>query len=102
MSYLGTYLDQVSERQGFRSDSELARFLDISRQHLSRIRQSGVMSDEKCLIIARVLNIDPLELFALMRARKAKSEDIRVIWLELHRQTKRVKDSILLNSNLDA
>ncbi len=101
MSYLGTYLDQVSLKQGFKSDSELARHLDISRQHLSRIRQTGILSDEKCLIIAKELNIDPLELFALMRAQKAKSEDIRTIWLTLHRQTKRVKDSILLNSNLD-
>ncbi|MFN3163387.1 MAG: hypothetical protein ACE37N_07880 [Pseudohongiellaceae bacterium] len=59
------------------------------------------MSEEKCLEIATTLNIDPLELLALMRARKAKSEELRSVWMDLHRQSKKVKDSILLNSNLD-
>ena len=101
MSYLGTYLDQLVEKREFSSDTELARYLGISRQHLSRVRKTGVMSDEKCLQVARDLDIDPLELFSYMRAQKAHSDEVREIWFDMHRKTKRVKDYILLNRNLD-
>ncbi|NKB33228.1 MAG: helix-turn-helix domain-containing protein [Pseudomonadales bacterium] len=99
MSYLGIYLDQIVKKKGFSSDTELAKFLDISRQHISRIRREGAMSDEKCLLVAQVLDINPLELFALVRARKSKTKETREIWMELHKKTKRVKAYILLNSN---
>jgi len=99
MSYLGIYLDQLIEKKGLNSDAGLAKFLQISRQHISRIRKEGTLSDEKCLLIAKELDINPLELFALVRARKSKSEETREIWMQLHRQTKRVKAYILLNSN---
>lgn len=101
MSYLGNYLDQLIEQHRFRSDTELARFLGISRQHISRVRKTGILSDEKCMIIAKELGIDPLELFSYMRAQKSSSEDVRGVWLDLHRKTKRVKDFILLNRNID-
>ncbi len=99
MSYLGIYLDQLIESKGFKTDAELARFLDISRQHVSRIRREGMMSEEKCLLVARELDMNPLELLAIVRAKKSTSEEVRAIWMELHRETRRVKASILLNSN---
>jgi len=100
MSYIGTYLDQLIGKKEFRSDSELATFLEISRQHLSRIRSDGrVLSEELCYRIALELDINPLELFAYVRAQKSKRPEIKAVWMELHRQTKRVKASILLNSN---
>lgn len=100
MSYVGTYLDLMVEKRGFNSDSDLAKYLGISRQHISRIRKSGVMSDEKCLIVARELDIDPLELFSYMRAQKERSSEVKEIWMALHRSSKRDKDSILLNRNI--
>ncbi len=99
MSYVGTYLDQLIEKKNLKSDSDLANYLQISRQHLSRIRIEGVLSEEKCLIVASELDINPLELLSYMRAKKAKSEEARKIWMELHKKTKRVKAYILLNSN---
>lgn len=100
MSYLGNYLDLILEKRRFNSDSDLAKYLNISRQHLSRIRKSGVMSDEKCLIVASELDINPLELFSYMRVQKARSADVKEVWMALHRSTKRSKDSILLNRNM--
>ena len=100
LSYLGTYLDLMVEKRGFSSDSDLAKYFGISRQHISRIRKSGVMSDEKCLKVAKELDIDPLELFSYMRAQKEKSSEVKEIWMTLHRNSKREKDSILLNRNL--
>ena len=88
------------EKRGFSSDSDLAKYFGISRQHISRIRKSGVMSDEKCLKVAKELDIDPLELFSYMRAQKEKSSEVKEIWMTLHRNSKREKDSILLNRNL--
>jgi transcriptional regulator with XRE-family HTH domain len=100
MSYIGTYLDQLIVRRDLKSDSDLANHLEISRQHLSRIRSDGrVLSEELCYRIARDLDINPLELFAYVRAQKCKTPEIRAIWMDLHRQVKRVKASILLNSN---
>ena len=100
MSYIGTYLDQLISRRDLNSDSELAGYLGISRQHLSRIRNdSRILSEELCHRIARDLDINPLELFAYVRAQKSKNQEIKAIWMDLHRQTKRVKASILLNSN---
>jgi len=100
MSYIGTYLDQLIAKKELKSDSELANFLDISRQHLSRIRSDGrILSEELCYRIALELDISPLELFAYVRAQKSKRAEIKTVWMELHRQTKRVKASILLNSN---
>lgn len=99
MSYIGTYLDQLIEKKDFKSDSDLAMFLNISRQHLSRIRIEGALSEERCFQIAQELDINPLELFAYVRAQRSNSPEIRAIWMDLHRQTKRVKASILLNSN---
>ena len=102
VSYLGTYLDLLVEKRGLKSDSDLAKHLNISRQHVSRIRKSGVMSDEKCLIVARELDINPLELFSYMRVQKEQSPDVKEIWMALHRDSKRGKDSILLNRNIDS
>ncbi|MCG8414264.1 MAG: helix-turn-helix domain-containing protein [Pseudomonadales bacterium] len=99
MSYLGIYLDQLIEKKRLNSDTELAKFLQISRQHMSRIRKEGSMSDEKCMVLAKELDINPLELFALVRAKKSKTKETREIWMQLHRETKRVKAYILLNSN---
>ncbi|GJM13273.1 MAG: hypothetical protein DHS20C12_16760 [Pseudohongiella sp.] len=99
MSYIGTYLDQLIEKREFKSDSELAKFLKISRQHLSRIRIEDSLSEEKCFQVAQELDIDPLELFSYMRAKKSSCKAISAIWMDLHRKTKRVKASILLNSN---
>jgi len=102
VSYLGTYLDLLVEKRGFKSDSDLAKYLNISRQHISRIRKAGVMSDQKCLIVARELDINPLELFSYMRVQKEHSPDVKEVWMALHRDSKRGKDSILLNRNLDS
>lgn len=99
MTYLNTYLDQLMARKKFKSDSELARFLQVSRQHMSRVRKGGLLSEEKCLIVARELDIDPLEMFAYVSALKAKSDESKNIWMELHRKTKAVKAYVLLNSN---
>jgi len=99
MSYIGTYLDQLIEKRQLKSDSELANYLKISRQHLSRIRIQGVLSEEKCYVVAKELDIEPLELLSYMRAKKSKSAELQNIWMELHRKTKRVKAYILLNSN---
>lgn len=99
MSYIGTYLDQLILKKSIKSDSSLADYLQISRQHLSRIRIEGNLSEEKCLLIARELDIDPLELFSYMRARKAVNPEVKKVWMDLHRNIKRVKASILLNSN---
>ena len=99
MSYIGTYLDQLIEKRNLKSDSELAGYLGISRQHISRIRIAGNLSEEKCFRLAQELDIDPLELFSYIRAQRASSPEIKLVWMELHRKTKRVKASILLNSN---
>lgn len=100
MSYIGTYLDQLIGKRELKSDSELAGYLSISRQHLSRIRNDGrILSEDLCYRIATELDISPLELFAYVRAQKSKRPEVRAIWMDLHRQTKRVKASILLNSN---
>ncbi len=99
MSYFNTYLDELLSKKGLKNDSELAKFLDVSRQHLSRVRKGSLFSEEKCYLIATELGIDPLELLSYNMYQKAKSEELKTIWLDLHQKTKKVKAYVLLNSN---
>ncbi len=88
MAPLTKYLDALIKKKGLKSDSELANFLNLSRQAISRTRRDALLGESKCLIIARELDLNPLEIFSLVQAHKALSDESREIWVELHYKTK--------------
>ncbi|MDA0688758.1 MAG: helix-turn-helix domain-containing protein [Proteobacteria bacterium] len=99
MIYFNVYLDELIRKKRLKNDSELAAYLSVSRQHLSRIRKGGLLSDSKCYRIAEDLGLNPLELFAYNQAQKADSPETRTVWMDLHLKYRRQKAYLLLDSD---
>ncbi len=84
MKLLASYLDELKEIKKLNTDTEIAEFMRVSRQHISRIRAGDYMSEEKCFLLAQYLDRDPLELISVNRALRAKNQEIREFWTDVH------------------
>lgn len=78
------YLDAARDRLDPASDYELARELEIEPSAISNYRHGRSRPDNNVLIgLAEILEIDPLELIALVNAERAKKERERAFWKNL-------------------
>jgi transcriptional regulator with XRE-family HTH domain len=84
---LSQYLDELKKIKGLEKDSDLARFLKVSRAHISQIRGGIYMGEVKCFEVAKLLNREPLELLSLNRAIRNKDRKVQEYWLTVHRKT---------------
>ena len=86
MHSLSQYLDELKKVKGLERDSDLARFLKISRAHISQIRSGTYMGEAKCFELARLLNREPLELLSLNRAIRSKDKPVHDYWFNVHKK----------------
>lgn len=85
MNSLSQYLDELKRIKDLKSDAELARFLDVSRAHISQVRSGAYMGESKCFELANMLGREPLELLSLNRAiRNTKDNRLQDYWLKVH------------------
>jgi len=69
-----------------RSDYEIANFLGVSRQYMTKINHGGVFSNKIAFQLAETLKIDPLEIMATCQALKTKNQEIRNVWIKLAKE----------------
>lgn len=87
MISLSHYLDELKQVKDLKNDAELARFLNVSRTHISQIRSGAYMGESKCFVLATMLGREPLELLSLNRAiRNVKDKSLQNYWLMVHRK----------------
>lgn len=74
-------LDRCRSALGAKSDYQLAQMLEINKARLSEYRSRKRVPDSySCTRIAQALNLDPLELIALVEANTARNEVQREFW----------------------
>lgn len=75
------YLKEALEKMGNMSDAKKAERLKISRQALSSYQIGNrIMDDFMCILVARELGIDPLEVIAAANMEREKSQERRDFW----------------------
>lgn len=84
MISLSSYLDELKRNKDLNSDSDIARFLHVSRAHISQIRAGGHMGELKCYELALQLKREPLELLSMNRAIRTKDARLREYWIGIH------------------
>lgn len=72
-------LDKVKKDYNIASDYALAKRLGISQEGLRKIRDRG-LSDERALQVATLLDLNPGEIMASVRAERAKSPEVKAAW----------------------
>lgn len=81
MKTVNEYLDAIKQRHALPSDYALARLLRVSPANVTGYRKgkSG-FDDERCLIVADLLDIDPVSVLADMNAARTKCPEARKVW----------------------
>lgn len=75
------YLEEALTKLGDKPDVEKARTLKFSPQALSLYRNgTRKMDDFACIMVARVLGIDPMRIIAACQEEREKSEERREFW----------------------
>lgn len=77
------YIKDLKETQGLKSDYAVAQFLGVPRQSMTKVKGGGLLGKEKCLLIARALEIDPIIIIATAEAQKTKNKELKAMWLKL-------------------
>lgn len=78
MKHIIDYLDQAKTITG--SDRQTAFRLGISQGYIATIRGGKSISDDLCLQLAELLDIDPMEIIAAKNAERTKSPEMRKKW----------------------
>lgn len=88
MDTLSTYLDELKRIKKLERDADIARFLGVTRTHVSQIRGGAHMGELKCFELALATRHDPIELLSLNRALRTKDKKLKNYWLAIHRQAR--------------
>lgn len=93
------YVDEAREKLGLESDSALSKHLggEKNRSLVSQWRNSGnAPEDYYCILIAEILEIDPLEVIASAQYSRAKDEDRKVWWENFSKQHVKTMAAVLI------
>lgn len=81
MKTTADFIDELKLKLELPSDGMLAKKLGIHRQYMSQYRTGKTtFSDEKALLVADLLEIDPAYVIACVHAEREKNQTIKTIW----------------------
>lgn len=84
MKTTNEFLDAVKAKLGAGSDYALAPKIGLTKQMISRYRrEKDYLSDEYCLKVASILEIDPAIVLAAVHSEKAKTSDEKNAWITI-------------------
>lgn len=91
------YLNEVKAKTGAVSDYALAKELGITKQAISALKiRHGYLSDETCLKVASILDIDPYEVILSIHFEKSKSDNVRSTYKSIFERLGGVAASVLV------
>lgn len=95
------YLNDVKAKTGAASDYALSKELGVSRQAISDLRlRNGHLSDETCLKVASILEIEPSEVILSIHFEKSKTDTVRSAYKTIFERLGGVAASVLIASSL--
>ena len=72
------YLDAAKEKLDLPSDYAMSKVLGVTRAAVSRYRKGiCVLDDDVCFTVARILDINPLEIVVAAHVDRAKDKETR-------------------------
>ncbi|WP_199154320.1 hypothetical protein [Chromobacterium sp. ASV23] len=81
------YLQDAIEKLGVENDVQAAAALRISKQALSHYRTgTRIMDDFACIMVAKVLGIDGMEIIAATQMEREKDQERREIWADFRKK----------------
>ena len=86
MRWFDSYIEELKDKMRMESDYKVAKYLDISRQYITKVHNGQPLGKKHCLRIAKALKRDPLELIATAEAQKEKDPDIKAVWVKLAKE----------------
>lgn len=87
------YLNEVIKQHGsLKNDSQLAHFLKITRQAISKYRSGQDMSILTAVRVAELLNLDPMETISATMYRQCHYEEDKRFWMAHYLAATREKD----------
>jgi len=87
MKTVDNYLDSIKKKYDIKSDYALAKFLGISKQRVTTYRQGrSSFNTEFCIIVAKFLGLEPLEVISAMHATREKDSLARSFWKQTYYQ----------------
>jgi len=86
MRWFDSYVDELKDRLNLESDYQVAKYLEVSRQYLTKVRNGQPLGRQHCIRIARALRRDPLEIIATAEAQREKDPDLKAIWVKLAKE----------------
>ena len=94
------WLDQAKTQHGL-SDYALAPKLGISRSQMSKYRGGAdFLSDDAAVLLAELLEVNPIEIMASAHAERSKSEAAKAIWMQWAEKLGGVAVSVLLTAGM--
>lgn len=74
-------LDAIKARHSLHSDYQLASYLGLSRQRVSKFRAgTDYLGDETVIKVAHALSLDAGYVAACMRVERAKCTEVKTMW----------------------
>lgn len=81
------YLEALKEKYDLKSDNALATLLNTSRQAINNYRHAGnAFDNETALKVAKLLEVEPLEVIAAASFDRAKTEEEKKIWENFYKR----------------
>lgn len=75
------FLDELRTKLSLKSDGQLADYLGIHRQHMSRYRtMAHAFDDSMALRVAELLESDPAYILCCMHHQRSKLPAIKAVW----------------------
>ena len=90
------YLDEVMKSKDFTQDKELAKWLRVTPPAISQYRKGvRTMDNEKCVLVALELGIDPLKVIMATDLDKAERAGQSSLWEVFSRRTATTVSALL-------
>lgn len=81
------YLQDAIEKLGVENDTQAAAALKVTKQALSHYRTGiRIMDDFTCIMVAKTLGIDGMEVIAAAQMEREKNEERREVWADFRKK----------------
>lgn len=91
------YLIEAKGKLNCETDYQLAKALKSSTANISNYMSGKTkMDDYHCIVVAQVLNIDPMEIIAAAQEEREKSEEKKEFWRDFRTAREREKGLVLV------
>jgi len=95
------YVDEAQKKLGLESDAAFAKHLGAGRNLVSQWKNDGSNpEDYYCILIAEILEIDPLEVIGSANHARAKTEERKEFWKNFVKQHVKTVAAVLLGLSI--